>query len=172
MEIDLGHVSDRETFSFQEKLLVTGREHDDLPGELTVNVEVSRNGNRYLLEAGLICRLKVECDRCLEPFDYVIDTGFKLLFQRGEKVQLPAGITEDDFILLNDTSEFGYDIFPRVKEAVLIELPIRFLCREDCAGLCSGCGANLNRGACACTRKESDPRWGPLKELWEKKKDD
>ena len=57
------------------------------------------------------------------------------------------------------------DIFPRVHESVLLELPIRFLCREDCKGLCSVCGADLNEKDCGCPEKEPDPRWQGLKKL-------
>ena len=72
---------------------------------------------------------------------------------------------EEDFVLLTDTIESRYDIFPRVLEAVLLELPIRVLCREDCKGLCSACGANLNEGACDCPKEEPDPRWRDLRKL-------
>ena len=45
------------------------------------------------------------------------------------------------------------------------------LCADDCQGLCAQCGRNLNEGDCDCVRDETDSRWGPLKELLEKKND-
>ena len=91
-----------------------------------------------------------------------VQTEFAVVFHRG---QIPEDVDEDDLVLLADAEEGAYDILPRVREAVILELPMRFLCSEDCKGLCPLCGANLNRGPCACGDREQDPRWEPLKKL-------
>jgi uncharacterized protein len=78
---------------------------------------------------------------------------------------------ENDFIFLPDNSESLYDISPRVMEAVILEMPIRFLCDENCKGLCSGCGVNLNSGDCDCDGEKGDPRWAPLKKLLSEEED-
>ena len=53
------------------------------------------------------------------------------------------------------------DLQPLVRDALLLELPLAPLCREDCRGLCPECGADLNAAPCEC-RPAGDPRWGPL----------
>jgi len=46
-----------------------------------------------------------------------------------------------------------------------LSIPMKLLCREDCQGICPGCGANLNQEACRCGEKPGDPRWEKLREL-------
>jgi uncharacterized protein len=48
-------------------------------------------------------------------------------------------------------------------------MPIKYLCSDSCAGICPGCGADLNEGACGCGGKDADPRWSPLKKLLKEK---
>jgi uncharacterized protein len=57
------------------------------------------------------------------------------------------------------------DLRPMVRELVLMELPAAPLCRDDCAGLCPKCGADLNAGPCGCATEALDPRWAVLDEL-------
>jgi uncharacterized protein len=52
-----------------------------------------------------------------------------------------------------------------VRDALLLDLPVAPLCRDDCAGLCPSCGADLNRAACNCDLTVPDPRWDALREL-------
>ncbi len=57
------------------------------------------------------------------------------------------------------------DLDELVREQILLALPTRTLCREECKGLCPECGANLNAGECDCAQKEIDPRWAALADL-------
>ena len=54
------------------------------------------------------------------------------------------------------------DLDELVREQILLALPTRHLCREDCKGLCQKCGADLNAGDCSCEQGETDPRWAAL----------
>ena len=62
-------------------------------------------------------------------------------------------------------AEGRLDLSSWARDAIALELPEKILCREDCAGLCAGCGADLNREACTCGPPEPDPRFSKLKEL-------
>lgn len=111
---------------------------------------------------------EVLCARCVEPVPVKLEGEFDLLF-RPENADAESGeraITEDE-------TEIGYygvsgllleDV---VREQVLLSLPGRTLCREDCQGLCAQCGQNLNNAPCSCAKTEEshDPRWGALKGL-------
>ncbi len=107
---------------------------------------------------------EVLCARCVEPVTMPLAGRFDLLF-RPENADAEAGeraITEDE-------TEIGYygkngllleDV---VREQVLLSLPGRTLCREDCKGLCLHCGQNLNTASCNCVSAASvDPRWSAL----------
>ena len=71
---------------------------------------------------------------------------------------------ENDEILLLDNDTV--DLSELAREAFILNMPTKTLCREDCKGLCSGCGANLNVEKCRC-RKEVDPRLASLAKLLE-----
>lgn len=162
MEVDLGSVEDRRGFTFHEILNVPDEGGNTLDCDTTINATVTRVGNRFLLEASVSVVIRVECSRCINGFEMPLDTGFSVILYRG---QAPHEVDDDDLVLLAEADESGYDILPRVREAVILELPIRFLCREDCKGLCPRCGANLNEGSCDCESSEGDPRWASLKKL-------
>ena len=57
------------------------------------------------------------------------------------------------------------DLDEIVREQILLALPTRQLCAEDCKGLCPSCGANLNEKACGCEQQQTDPRWSALEAL-------
>jgi uncharacterized protein len=57
------------------------------------------------------------------------------------------------------------DVDPLVREQVLLALPMQASCRDDCKGLCGGCGKNLNEGQCGCAADRVDPRFAQLKNI-------
>ena len=73
----------------------------------------------------------------------------------------------DDYAIIDD----GFlDLDSRIIEQLEVEFPIRFLCKEDCKGLCQKCGKDLNEGRCDCDTKEIDPRMAPLQKLLDQMK--
>jgi len=57
------------------------------------------------------------------------------------------------------------DVDEIVKEQIVLAVPTRMLCREDCKGICPECGADRNKGDCNCATNDIDPRWAALKDL-------
>ncbi len=101
-------------------------------------------------------RLTCVCDRCGAPFE----KDFHVLAERMLANELEDA-ENDDILLLEDGT---FDLDELVREAFILNMDTKTLCREDCKGLCSGCGANLNREVCRC-KKQIDPRWAALKML-------
>jgi uncharacterized protein len=106
------------------------------------------------------------CARCLEPVQQPLSGDFDLIF-RPEGVDNQAG----EHAITEDETEIGYYeqggllLEDAVREQVLLNLPGRALCQQDCQGLCPHCGTNRNLASCDCTEKPSDPRWGALAEI-------
>jgi uncharacterized protein len=109
---------------------------------------------------------EVYCARCLEPVAHPIKERFELLFR-----PLGADAGPSERSISTSETEIGYyqdgglvleDI---LREQVLLTLPARTLCRQDCKGLCPGCGRNLNTEACVCEGVITDPRWTALADL-------
>lgn len=100
----------------------------------------------------------VICGRCAEPFkkDFAVEVEHLL----ANKL---VNDDNDDYIVVEDNV---LDLNELVCEDIILSLPTRFLCREDCKGICSKCGKNLNEGKCDC-KKDIDPRMAALLELLE-----
>ncbi len=97
---------------------------------------------------------EAECRRCLGPVRGEVTAEFRELFE--------AHPREGESYLLKGEH---IDLAPLAREALLLELPLAPLCREDCQGLCPTCGADLNRGPCGCPPADRDPRWAALDAL-------
>lgn len=109
------------------------------------------------LTADLDTELSCVCDRCGTPFDKPCHVAVeRMLADELEDEE------NDDILLLDDDGTFDLDELAR--ETFILNMDTKTLCREDCKGLCSGCGANLNVEVCRC-RKEIDPRWVALQKL-------
>jgi uncharacterized protein len=109
---------------------------------------------------------EVSCARCLEPVEHTLRGQFDLLFR-------PLGAdsgTQERSISTSET-EIGYyqdgglALEDVLREQVLLSLPARSLCGEDCKGLCPRCGHNLNSESCTCVTTSVDPRWSALSDL-------
>ena len=131
-----------------------------------VDVQIHRDRERFRLVGTVRTRLALSCGRCLEPFALPIDSELDLRYLPVESEggaedrevsddDLDAGVYRDGQIDLNEL----------LRGQFYLALPMKPLCREDCAGLCPLCGTNRNTEACACAPQWEDPRLAPLKGL-------
>ena len=109
----------------------------------------------------------VPCDRCLEDVEQIFDLSFEreidMKLDEGERRQ-----SEEEYNFMDGTC---LDTDVLVHNELLVNWPIRVLCREDCKGLCSICGANLNHGECGCDREVLDPRMAAFQDIFSKFKE-
>ena len=101
--------------------------------------------------------MSVDCDRCAKPLDYP--------FRADIRHTLVSSLNDEDndeLLLVEDVKNFNVDEL--VTDDIFLSLPSKFLCSEDCKGLCPVCGADLNEGQCSC-KKEIDPRLAALTQL-------
>lgn len=111
-------------------------------------------------------RLQANCARCLEPVEQEVARKFDLLYR-------PQGsdARAEELSVTDAEAEIGYyqgegiDLNDVLREQVLLALPLKILCREDCRGLCPHCGQNLNSSQCSCSEDSEDPRWEALKDI-------
>jgi uncharacterized protein len=100
------------------------------------------------------------CHRCCDSFSQtyavLIDAYYSL-----QSEQLDLDGENDIYTFSGET----IDITPEVLRQIFMEIPMKLLCREDCRGLCSMCGTNLNNGKCSCRDDDIDPRLEKLKEF-------
>ena len=149
----------RSPFS-QEAFPVLAKE----PIELTI----TNTGDRNLEIRGTgKITVGIPCDRCLEE----VSTEIPLEIER----KLDMKLTDEDRV--NDLDESSYltgmdlDVDQLVYLEVLMSWPLKVLCREDCKGICSQCGKNLNDGPCGCVEEPKDPRMAAISDIFSKFKE-
>ncbi|HSW58324.1 MAG TPA: DUF177 domain-containing protein [Dehalococcoidales bacterium] len=123
--------------------------------------------NRGILAKGNAgCKLPVECGRCLKVFD--LDLALEIEEEYFPTVDVNNGtaleIPDDPGSSFIDDHHI-IDLKEVIRQHALLAIPMKPLCKEDCAGLCSICGKDLNSRQCKCNKKEIDPRWAKLVEL-------
>ncbi len=105
---------------------------------------------------------EIPCDRCLME----VETPLKLTFHKEVDMKQTAegrieDLDETDFII-----GYNLDVDKLVYSEILVNWPMKTLCREDCKGICRKCGTNLNHGSCSCDTVELDPRMAVIAEIF------
>ncbi|HEU0252422.1 MAG TPA: DUF177 domain-containing protein [Pyrinomonadaceae bacterium] len=133
-----------------------------------VSGKVRLAGNEVFVSGHIETRAQVECDRCLQPVELPVSADFALEYISGADYESSAAaeLTEDELSVSVFDGE-AIDVDEIVKEQVLLTVPTRMLCREDCKGICPECGTDRNTGECNCVTNDIDPRWAALKNLTE-----
>ena len=98
------------------------------------------------------------CARCLAPVRYAVETPVDETFVRAEN----ASADSDAYPIVGTEIE----LMDLVRDAVVLDLPMRFLCKEDCKGLCPKCGANRNEHPCNCLEGDDDNPFAALRDLF------
>jgi len=121
------------------------------------------------LKGMLDTSIEVACARCLEPVILPVKRSFDLLYR-----PLGSDAGHEELSVTDAEAEIGYYqgkgllLEDTLREQVLLAVPLKTVCREECKGLCPQCGKNWNEGPCSCAPPVGDPRWSALKEIRDK----
>ena len=132
---------------------------------LRIDLNVTRTFETFNVEGEIECVVEGECCRCLEPTAMKVEACMHLLVQRKETTPEELEAVEDEEMEILRPGTDTFDLHHVLREDVLLEMPLRIYCRQDCKGLCGQCGQNFNAGTCACEHEEVDPRWAVLSEV-------
>ena len=128
------------------------------PDLVPVRIDVSRTtGSGWALRLRFAISVSGPCMRCLEPAEPRFEIDVREVEQPG------AGDDELSSPYVNDDGEL--DLSAWARDAIVLTLPAQITCREDCAGLCAQCGANLNDDPGHAHEAAPDPRWSKLSEI-------
>jgi len=128
---------------------------------LHVDMVHSRSGDDLLFSATLKSELIGRCGRCLEEYALALAREFSLVLSPNRTFDREQELTADE-LSAGFYNEEEVDLSALVHEETLLALPSRPLCREDCRGLCTQCGINLNLESCECRQEWKDPRLATL----------
>lgn len=143
-------------------------------GPVRADVEANLAGSDIVVKVSVTADMTVPCSRCLEPTPLAIFGELRYLFTLGSS----RGGEDDDEdeeddgdieVIELDENAREIDLGLCVWETLLLNLPERALCRDDCRGICPYCGTDLNKGTCSCVSEVRDPRFDVLKGLLEER---
>jgi len=129
--------------------------------EVLVEAELEKTSRQLYLRVEFKTGGVFTCDRCLEEFESEVKSGYGLVYLTDDTAA--AGDHEEVQVITPDTNYI--DLGEDVRQFAILALPQKMLCREDCAGLCSTCGTNLNRAKCECDHDQLDSRWSALQKF-------
>ncbi|MGE5329678.1 MAG: YceD family protein [Deltaproteobacteria bacterium] len=119
-------------------------------------IGIIRNESGILkLNGTMDFKLELKCSRCLKE----LNKDFSL--RVNESFSSAEGIPEDFYKFAGNE----IDLTEMVLDVIITSIPMKSLCSEECKGLCSFCGNNLNNKACACKDEDYDPRFEKLRQL-------
>ena len=138
-----------ESYSFREPLNIKGR--------------ISNTGQCLILKAVCEGNMTTRCARCMKTIEAPVE------FEMDESlVQNNSESSYDGDVVVFEGSEVTIDDL--VMDNFLMNVEGRYLCSDDCKGLCPQCGADLNAGECGCGKDDTDPRWSALIDIMNKDK--
>lgn len=133
-------------------------------------LRVLRIGDMVEMDGDIETSVRLPCSRCLQPFQISLASHFALTYMRratdGLKDTEPQEVelsTEDMGIVYFQGEKIN--LKNTIQEQVIMEFPLKALCKQDCKGLCPRCGADLNEDPCDCDRRSSPGKFAVLKNL-------
>lgn len=160
-------------FEFHESLPLPLTEERPQTVPVDVNGSVMNTSPGYLVHGRVQAEVPLRCDRCLNDYIESVDVDFdEPFYPKGSEPDHLPEESEEEGLDLNeiepDWTTFegdAFDIEEIVREHLILALPAKALCEENCKGICSLCGQNKNLGECQCREDRTDPRWAALADL-------
>jgi uncharacterized protein len=126
-------------------------------GRITGSMKLMRTDKGVLVSAKMSTDIQSTCSRCLKEFDQSLDVAFEEeAFHSNDgpsDVEFEASAIDDKRIL---------DLTEAVEQYLYLAVPVKPVCREDCQGICSQCGADLNETTCVCDQETRDSPWAEM----------
>jgi len=140
----------------------------DFTGPLTADITVVREFDHLKAAGRVHVPMALTCGRCLATYASAIDSTFRIIFRKetapNAEVEDETELCDDDLISSTYCGD-ELDLAHEIEEQVLMEIPLKPLCEEDCKGLCPACGADLNTDSCSCPREPINIKFSALKDF-------
>lgn len=135
--------------------------------KVPVELKITNQENQQLLIQGDVdVTVLIPCSRCLEE----IPTDIHFSIEKKLKIE-NAALNDDDAEEIDYLIGLNLDVDKLIYGEILVNWPMKVLCRKDCKGICRVCGMNLNKGNCNCQKTELDPRMAAIQDVFNKFKE-
>ena len=151
----------RRVVEIDDRLVLAGQEHES---HVRGTVGLLRSPGGVWVSAELRTTVISECSRCLESTEQPVRFEMEEEFLPTVDISTGAAVrhTEEEAESFYIDSTHTLDLREAVRQYAAMNLPMKPVCSEVCAGICASCGVNRNERACECDREVRDRRWGPL----------
>ena len=155
-------------FDLEEQVPPLTIENDEVNIEkpLKISLDIRNTGKLLIFSGHITGDTELVCCRCLETYPFRFDYEFDEEFCHVSDLAAVAeeGQNTDEFHIF-ETNRIKLDDI--ITESILLGIPMKSICSENCQGLCATCGINLNNNKCQCEKNDIDPRMGVLKKFFE-----
>jgi len=133
-------------------------------------LRAQRIGDMVEIDGDIETSVYLPCSRCLQPFQISLKSHFALTYMRRAADGIEDNEHQEFELSAEDTGIVYFqgqtiNLKDTIQEQVVMEFPLRALCKQDCKGLCPKCGADLNEDLCDCDRRSSPGKFDVLKNL-------
>ncbi|MEJ6952158.1 YceD family protein [Natronospora cellulosivora (SeqCode)] len=160
VNIDLSNLKDVGSFkNIKKQFEISDLKHYNqeikTPYPFNLDLNIYNTEDYFVFSGSFTGILLLVCSRCLDKFEHKIE------------LKIDEEIDKD-----NIPDKNNFQIGDMLKENIILTLPMKHLCSEECEGLCSVCGNNLNQHSCDCDTEVLDPRLTKLKDFFKDKDED
>ena len=127
-----------------------------------IDAQIDKTANQVYLKAEIRTSGNFQCDRCLDEFEQPISTSYQVFYVYNDVDGGKA--SPDEFQIIRPDTVY-INLTEDIRQTVLLSVPLKLLCSEECKGLCSRCGTNWNHQTCECHEEIKDSRLQRLKDL-------
>lgn len=176
MKLNLSQIFDGTIYKLdldEDLNINTSDEAFGIERDIKLEKPVNITGSIYATEDGAYLSAKLtyeyieSCARCLTEFSQKIETVLSAKIIEKSNQQTEEDDEDEEAIVYYDSRDSQLDIEEIVVSYILLSLPMKSICDEDCKGLCVKCGENFNLGQCDCDKEDIDPRLEKLKNLFD-----
>ena len=135
---------------------------DGITSPVRVSARLEKTGTQVFLTVQTETTGTFPCDRCLAPFDRTLSPRYRMTYVCDAD---EAGQFDPAEVQVISPALTVIDITEDVRQTILLAVPLKLVCRENCQGLCPTCGVNWNDAPCSCREESVDTRWDALRNL-------
>jgi uncharacterized protein len=132
---------------------------------VSLDLNVMRSDGEIVLTGTAGVDVTFDCARCLKRYGARLEAPLSILCLLGDGAGGYDGDENSESVVRVAPNSRFIDITGEVRSELMVDLPVKPLCSDDCKGLCPMCGADLNETTCSCRSDEHDSRWDALKKL-------
>jgi len=131
-------------------------EEVEFTSPVSIKLHLINTGQAIKITGHLKGQMRLQCNRCLEPFNFKLEREFAIeLEEEKHKIESKEIEYGEKQLKINDLDKGFYhsekiDLVDEIRQQIILSLPMKAVCKEDCLGLCSQCGVNLNKTTCNC----------------------